>query len=403
MSFSNIAIIIPTYNRPIALKRLLNSISCSNFLGNNNVDLIISCDYSGEDFCRVVADDFIWGFGRKKVIVHDINLGLREHVFFCGDLVKDYDGIIMLEDDLFVSPNFYKYVVESNSFFQKDTRIGQISLYNYRYDEYSSSIFNPIGQNADNFFMQVPSSWGQFWTKNQWISFRESYKRNELDITENCVLPTIVKRNWPESSWKKYLYHYLIKENLFVVYPYTSLSTNFGEVGTHFEQRVKFTHSALAYNTKNFQFASLDNSKSVYDYNFELHPMVYSHYLSDELREYNVEFDLNGTKELTQINADYLISMKDCKAPIRTFSNDLLPQELNIILDNEGQFYSLGRTEDFTDHNPRIKRLKRNLDFIPTGIISALEKETRKEYERMLPFRIHRRLRLIFNLFKINS
>ena len=94
------ALIIATFNRPKSLKRLLQSLQNSKYPERDDINLIVSCDYSGSDESIKIAEDFNWDYGHKKVITHSENLGLRNHMLFCGDLCKDYDGIVMLEDDL---------------------------------------------------------------------------------------------------------------------------------------------------------------------------------------------------------------------------------------------------------------------------------------------------------------
>ena len=61
--------------------------------------------------------------GIKKIIKHSKNLGLRAHVITCGDLVNIYDNIIVLEDDLFVSPYFYKYANDALNFIIKPNQL----------------------------------------------------------------------------------------------------------------------------------------------------------------------------------------------------------------------------------------------------------------------------------------
>ena len=102
----DIAIVVVAYNRPDSLNRLLDSLTKVNYEGHN-VPLIISIDYSGKDDVYLAAEAFEWKFGEKKIIRHPENLGLKKHVLSCGDLVKDYDAVIILEDDLLVSPGMY--------------------------------------------------------------------------------------------------------------------------------------------------------------------------------------------------------------------------------------------------------------------------------------------------------
>ncbi|MEJ7683902.1 MAG: hypothetical protein WKG06_39795 [Segetibacter sp.] len=105
------AIVIVTYNRPASLQRLLSFLSKAVF-DCSDVNLVISIDYhssSKHDEVVKIANDFDWKYGFKKIIEHKSNLGLRAHVLSCGDLSEEYDAVIVLEDDIVVSPFFYKY------------------------------------------------------------------------------------------------------------------------------------------------------------------------------------------------------------------------------------------------------------------------------------------------------
>jgi len=104
MTMLNIPVIVVAYDRPEPLKRLLRSINKAIY--EHPVKLIISVDYKKNNDVIGVVNDFDWGHGSKEIIEHEKNLGLREHILFCGDLVRDYDGVIILEDDLYVSPFF---------------------------------------------------------------------------------------------------------------------------------------------------------------------------------------------------------------------------------------------------------------------------------------------------------
>ena len=399
MNSIKLAIIIPTYNRPKSLKRLLYSLSYADYSNHKNIDLIVSCDHSGDDNCIKVAENHDWLYGSKTVIKHNKNLGLRQHILLCGDLVKDYDGIIMLEDDLLVSPNFFKYVIAADSHFKTDKSIGQISLYNYQYEDYSASKFIAIPGIQDNYFMQVPSSWGQYWSKDQWLNFRAAYDNGELEIKPDDLLPTQVKMNWPESSWKKYFYKYLITRNLFVVYPYLSLSTNFGEGGTHYKNKVCYTQTPMDYRKGyTFRFINLDQANVIYDYNFELHlSAIKQHLAHSNLKEYDIEFDLNGTKELSKIHTEYTISSKECHNPIKKFANDLLPQEFNIIYELEGDFYSLAKTIDFIESEDNANVLNRNISFIPLVLKYRIQSVIKTRYENSNSFKLANKIARLYN------
>src|ERR1051325_5197834 len=126
------AIVISAYNRPVALKRLLLSLSKAVYPQGNQTRLVISIDHGEEAAYQKVVDiakAFEWTCGPKEVIEQDEHLGLVEHVFFCCGLTQKYDAVIYLEDDLIVSPAFYTYCAQAFNFYKEDHRIAAISLY----------------------------------------------------------------------------------------------------------------------------------------------------------------------------------------------------------------------------------------------------------------------------------
>ncbi|MBK8698381.1 MAG: hypothetical protein IPN29_02055 [Saprospiraceae bacterium] len=70
------------------------------------VTLVISIDMSDDEVVYALVDSFLWPHGDKRVIKRERRLGLKEHVWVCGNLTTTYGSIIMLEDDLVVSPIF---------------------------------------------------------------------------------------------------------------------------------------------------------------------------------------------------------------------------------------------------------------------------------------------------------
>ncbi|PNW26694.1 glycosyltransferase [Formosa algae] len=130
----NPALVVVTFNRPESLKRLLDSLN-NAYYNEYNVPLIISIDYQNSiqhNEVVEIAENFKWTFGKKTIINHVENLGLKKHVLKCGDLVYDYDSIIMLEDDLFVSQEFYTTTIQLLNFYKSDDRIAGVSLYTHK-------------------------------------------------------------------------------------------------------------------------------------------------------------------------------------------------------------------------------------------------------------------------------
>ena len=170
----NPAIVISAYNRPHTLTRLLANIRNAVY-DDRDVLLVISIDGSAAEERRQVLDvarQFDWPFGSKRVIDHDEHLGLIRHIYFCGDLSADYGAIILLEDDLGMSPVFYRYASRALACYGSDPRIAGLCLYALWFNGYTREPFVPLADGGDAFFLQVPYTQGQAWSAAQWPVLR---------------------------------------------------------------------------------------------------------------------------------------------------------------------------------------------------------------------------------------
>ena len=129
-------IIIIGYKNKNGIKRLLDSISKVNYLGDKNIKLIISIDFSGDYSVKKVAEDFYWEYGEKIIIEYDKNLGLKNHILKCGDYLNKYNllAAAVLEDDIYVAPSMYGYMKATVEYYKDDSRIAGISFYKHELD-----------------------------------------------------------------------------------------------------------------------------------------------------------------------------------------------------------------------------------------------------------------------------
>ena len=356
------AIVAIGFNRPLALKRLLNTISNANYPSDLSIPLVISIDKGNNSETLNVARDFVWQWGKKIVIEHQENLGLRRHVISCGDLTDQYETVIMLEDDLLVSPEFYHYTLEAVNYYQNSSEVGGISLYAYDFNEYAESKFVPLEDGYDNYFIQTASSWGQVWTRQQWQGFKQWY--DAKPDSDNVARYPQKLAEWPESSWKKYYIQYLIDLDKYFVYPRVSLSTNSGDAGTNHSGGGNFQVSLLL-NSKAYKFSSLSESLARYDSHYEIEADCLKR-LNPQLPNLDFECDFYGTKAIADIDSEYLLSIKECSGELASFSLSLVPQELNIVYDLPGNCFSLGKTKDFKQTKTankiiQLKYLHKNL------------------------------------------
>ena len=371
----NFPIAVVAYNRPGSLRRLLASLGAAEYSGSDDIPLIISIDYSGADDCYNVANDFEWRHGPKKVIQHERRLGLINHIYTCGDLAMDYGGVIVLEDDLFVSPAFYEYVCQSYQFYQGEPKVAGIALYSYAFNEFSNTAFMPLQDGHDNYFAQVPCSCGQFWTDKQWDRFRQFLLSESCGIRENDCLPDRVINRWAKNaSWKAYFYKFLVYNNLYVVYPRMSLTTNFNDMGAHAVSFNTTFQVPLLFRGKNeYRFCRIDDSLAVYDYAMEPKQGILKHF-NPEIRPFDFECDLNGIKRLKKVRTPYLLSIRETRNPVLSYDNCCTPAEANVINNIKGCFYHLANVESFDSEVLRDKRIARAFSEIKFSRSFIIEK-----------------------------
>lgn len=315
------AIVVVAYNRPRETRRLLESISRAEY-DSDQVDLIISID-KGErqDEIVEIAEDFNWSIGKRIVRSHDHRLGLKRHVFTCGSYSKDYDGIIVLEDDLVVSPSFYLFSKEACQYYGDDPRVAQISLYSYAVNEFEARPFYPCKIDSDVYAMQVVQSWGECWTNAMWQRFERSPYCTLEELPLNRSLHHRIN-DWGSKSWKRHFANYIVDNDLYVVYPYTSLTSNYSEAGEHSKRSVPDYHVVMLEDIKHdFKFRALDNCVK-YDGFFER--LVNSNEYADYC------FDLYGSKKAYS-DCRYVISTNALPYRIMNeFGLLMKPQESNV-------------------------------------------------------------------------
>lgn len=327
------AIVVITYNRPASLNRLLTFLSKAVF-DSTGINLIISIDYqsSGQhDEVVRIAREFDWKYGEKKIIEHKTNLGLKAHVLSCGDLSREYGAVIVLEDDIVVSPYFYNFSQQALIKYDGDVNIAGISLYGCEWSQVADRSFSPAQNGADVYFSQNAQSWGQVWSDKMWYEFREWYlTHKDLPIDNN--IPDNVRR-WSDKSWLKYHIWYCVKKNKYFVYPYVSLSTNYSDLGEHLKgDNTYFQVPVLMGKRIHYCMPAFSESEVKYDVFYEREQLgTFLGIADNELCADIYGKKMNREKKrywLTSLIADYKI--------VNSFALHLRPHELNIILGAEG-------------------------------------------------------------------
>ena len=360
------------YDRPEALKRLLSSIEAASYPAGVRPALVISIDKSDSDAVLSVAGEFEYSHGDKVVMARQNRMGLREHVLSCGDLTEEYDSIIVLEDDIFVSPLFYSYAIAALDLSDENERIGSVSLYDHRFNVHARESFGAIDDGYDNYYLQIASSWGQAYTKKQWRAFRKWYEANKERDLKGPLVPANIS-GWSDRSWLKYCIVYLIETDKYTLYPRISLTTNFGDAGTHAKKSDTDLQVPVAgYSQREYNFSTPGQSRAVYDPFFEAVASYTGEKVcfglpddSGDKKEDSIIMDLYGIKPVADIayatGARYALSSQQLPyGVIASFARQMRPVDANIVYGIAGSdlyLYDISKAGDKPSKNPEANRL----------------------------------------------
>ncbi len=332
-----------TYNRLTSLTRLLKSLEDAYYDGN--VELIISIDKSDSTDIEDFASKYQWKYGQKRIIAHNSNLGLRRHILSCGLLLKEYDALVVLEDDIVVSPNYYRYTVQCIDKYQNDDRIAGISLYNFSINYHNRRPFLPMKSEYDVYMMNCAQSWGQVWMRKSWFAFYDWFKNNSGEFNLPYLPDSL--NHWPKSSWLKYHTRYCIEQNKYFVYPYCSLSTNNSDEGTHNHSKSTLFQTPMYFlDQKCFNLPNFDEAIVRYDGFFE------PKFLYECLGYSESELCIDANNLHSEYTKRFVLTCKILNYKIlKSYGLDYKPWEINIFDNNVGHDLFLYDTQ-ITSNNP---------------------------------------------------
>ena len=360
---ANIPIVVVAYNRLTSLKRITDSLLRAEY--PEGAELIISIDRGDNRQVLEYADSLSWPFGEKRVIYQPENLGLKKHILRCGGLTQAYDGIILLEDDLVVSPDFYRYAQECYDFIKDQDRIAGAALYNHRLSQLTEQVFEPLEDGFDNWYFRYACSWGQLWTREKWYSFQDWLGENaDYDFEGSEKIPAHIK-DWGAHSWLKYHIAYCIETDKLFLYPRVARTTCFSDPG------VNFSHSENTFQVPlmsggrvgALRLSTPEISKAVYDQWME------SLYLRSCLEE-DACIDLYGAKDGFEGKGFLLTSCQVENAKcLRSFGREMRPQEQNVLYGVPGDVVRLYELKADSRKLPKTaKERQRDADYYIRGI-----------------------------------
>ncbi len=323
-----IAIVVVGYNRLKSISRLLKSINEANY-GQNDVPLVISIDASGCEELYNYVRDYNWPYGEKYVNIQEERLGLKNHIYQCGDLTKFFKAIILLEDDLYVSPYFYDYVVKTVEKYGEDDRISEISLYKNEGNGYVGLPFQPLQNGYDVYLKQDVSTWGECWTEKMWNQFVEWRDTHTEEDIQRINMPTLIK-TW-ERAWSKYYNAYVVDTGKYNIFPYIPVTTNFSDAGEHGGDNNRLVQVHMLWGDKVYNLGDVDNlvKYDIFSNNVSLYDWL-------KLSKDDVCLSTYGNASCTK-NERYILSPMRLPYKItKSYGGSLKPIELNVKQDIPG-------------------------------------------------------------------
>ena len=346
---NNIALVVVGYNRLREIQRLLASLQNAHYV-TDSVPLVISIDASGCEELYSYVSSFEWSHGNKYVNIQDKRLGLKEHIFQCGDLTEYFKGVVILEDDLFVSPFFYHYVETALAYYQNDEGVAGISLYSPTLNPIAQLPFIALQNGASVYAYQDVATWGEVFNNRMWSGFRSWLKNWDQDFSR-IDIPGVIK-TWSK-AWSKFYYAYLVSKGAYFVFPHVSLTTNFNDaLGEHGLGGNPWTQCSLLMGPADYRFFP---SNELVQYDAYCQNVCLYEILG--YKKSQVTLDLYGMQNQSDFRKRYLLSTSILPYNIvKSYALTMRPLELNVIKGIEGKgiyLYDTSiKTDEKSDYTP---------------------------------------------------
>lgn len=242
------------YRRPDHLAACLQSLAaCPESQGT---DLIVFCDGpkgSGDaaDVAKVrELARMASGFSSVRVVERATNQGLAASVISgVGEVLAKRDRIIVVEDDLVVSPDFLRYLNEGLDLYADDTAVVSIHAYTYAVKE-------PLPQ---SFFLKGADCWGWATWRRGWAVFdadggalldrlRASGREREFDLDGAYPYSRMLAEQAAGTidSWAVRWHASAFLADKLTLYPGESLVKNIGQDGSGTHSVASRSHAAAA-------------------------------------------------------------------------------------------------------------------------------------------------------------
>lgn len=226
------------YKRPWHTQRTLESLAANE--GASESELFIFCDgpkrpedAKAVEDVRELVRSRQW-CGKVNIIERDKNLGLANSIISgVTELCNKYGRVIVLEDDLVLSPYFLNFMNDALVCYENEDTIMHVSGYVY-----------PVGNiPGDTFFFRVPMCWGWATWKRAWRYFkkdiavmksfdRKMRRKFSIGNSYHYWVQLELNKKGKIDSWFVFWYAAMFLRGGLALFPARSLVKNIGFDGT---------------------------------------------------------------------------------------------------------------------------------------------------------------------------
>ncbi|OIO72226.1 MAG: hemolysin activation protein [Zetaproteobacteria bacterium CG_4_9_14_3_um_filter_49_83] len=229
------------YNRPEHTFRALAALSsCRNF---EECEFYLYADGPKTDNDRTAVEETrkvlrLWAKEHNaQIIEQPENLGLARSIASgVTELCKQYGRVVVVEDDLVVSPDFLHFMIRSLDRYEHEDKVMQVGGY---------TLSSPLGIKTDAFFLPVTTTWGWGTWQRSWEFFEwtpanlEAAKFDDdwsrlFDLNGTCSFYAMLEDRMAgrNDSWGILWWYAVSRQKGLVVYPVHSLVWNGGFDGS---------------------------------------------------------------------------------------------------------------------------------------------------------------------------
>ncbi|KAJ3299591.1 hypothetical protein HK104_008304 [Borealophlyctis nickersoniae] len=251
-----------TYGRPNSLTRLLNSLSNAEYPANHRIDVDIYIDHPKkpvpgalESHSKVIdiVDQWEWNRGEKRVHVRNFNVGLAGQWFELWYPASWDEVAFVLEDDLELSPLWYRWLRAAVSHYYEDSDNFDPNMYGISLQNQGTCLGHcrvSVKNGNEPFKYQLVGTWGQLLFPYQWVQFMRWMDEKRAILTEDPkgyspLFSTLMSNGWymagrrsPKKAWTFDFISFVAEHGYYNLYTNfegkRSLSVCHREAGEHY-------------------------------------------------------------------------------------------------------------------------------------------------------------------------